>query len=529
MKINTKAIKKSDKIAKTNYQGGGVFDIINPLLKLKIIASSCFFGEPSYYVSDEKKESDTLSLYKYDYGFELSELSKSLKPDLSSGTTVELMEKAIDNALNFDIVKTLEFASQLRNVQNIRTTPQVILVRAANNINSKHTKLIREFAREIIKRTDEPTIQLAYQINNFGKPIPNSLKRAWKDYLNTQGDVSLAKYRKSGYKTKLVDVVNLSHANNKSIDKLMNDNLRLEDSTWESFISKHGSTKETWIEAIPKMGHMALLRNLRNFIKFDVPNKEFLPKLVETASKGKQLPFRYYSAFESVKNSNYSIIGEVQDSLDECLELSLGNLPKLSGKSLSICDNSGSTQSPISLKSNMHINVIGNLCGILVGKVSDSGSVALFAHNEKFLPVRKKDSVLSQLNEFNRIGMGLGGSTEPGLFKIFAEIISKNEVYDNIFIFSDMQVGSISDFWCWGNDNEIEKYSKEIRDCKKFSQLINLYRKKVNKNFRLFSVDVAGYGDTLIPEFYDKTYLFGGWGDGIIHYASKVIELENSI
>ena len=33
----------------TNLQGGQSFDIKNPLTRLQVAASSCFFGEPQFY------------------------------------------------------------------------------------------------------------------------------------------------------------------------------------------------------------------------------------------------------------------------------------------------------------------------------------------------------------------------------------------------------------------------------------------------------------------------------------------------
>lgn len=35
-------------------------------------------------------------------------------------------------------------------------------------------------------------------------------------------------------------------------------------------------------------------------------------------------------------------------------------------------------------------------------------------------------------------------------------------------------------------------------------------------------VQVAGYQDTIIPEFYDKTYILGGWGDGLLRFAASM-------
>ena len=56
-------------------------------------------------------------------------------------------------------------------------------------------------------------------------------------------------------------------------------------------------------------------------------------------------------------------------------------------------------------------------------------------------------------------------------------------------------------------------------------KLINTYRQKVNPDVLVFLVQIAGYQDTIIPEFYDKTYILGGWGDGILRFAAEMAGL----
>jgi hypothetical protein len=40
----------------------------------------------------------------------------------------------------------------------------------------------------------------------------------------------------------------------------------------------------------------------------------------------------------------------------------------------------------------------------------------------------------------------------------------------------------------------------------------------------IYLVQTAGYQDTLVPEFYDKTFIIGGWSTGILNFAK---EMEN--
>ncbi len=58
------------------------------------------------------------------------------------------------------------------------------------------------------------------------------------------------------------------------------------------------------------------------------------------------------------------------------------------------------------------------------------------------------------------------------------------------------------------------------------AKLVNKYRREVNPKVMVYLVQTAGYKDTLIPEYYDKTYLLGGWSDNIIRFASKMQDLN---
>src|SRR5690606_32293023 len=127
------------------------------------------------------------------------------------------------------------------------------------------------WAPHIITRADEPAVGLAYQLHRFGKPIPNALKKAWRDALERFDDYALAKYRLTSRAAKTVDVVNLVHPRGEAVDRLARGALRNTGRTWEAIISARGSTRDAWLEALPVMGHMALLRNLRNLVEAGVP------------------------------------------------------------------------------------------------------------------------------------------------------------------------------------------------------------------------------------------------------------------
>lgn len=533
-RLNARKVKveQPQAITHKNFMDGVSYDINDPILKLRVAAASCFFGEPSYYGSPRRGKVDGFATSARDPYFRTGDAShlRSTLGDLgdsdwTSMTVVQVLERAIDDALNFNAEKTLQAAAELRNDGNIRTTPQVILVRAAHNKNVRGTELIRKYAGQIVKRTDEPSVGLAYHFAKYGKdaPIPNSLKRAWADYLNRQNDYSLSKYRAEGNDVKLVDVVNLVHARGPSIHKLIKGELKTTDATWEAIISAEGSTKASWTKSVEVMGHMALLRNLRNFQQAGVEPNAYLDKLKETAEDGKQLPFRYWSAYQAVKSEGVS--PRILDAIEECLDSSVGRLPKFHGKMMSLVDNSGSAQSATtSTLGTVKVSTIGNLTGVLAGMRADEGYLGVFGDKLDVIPLRSKSSVFDQLEKAEKSAKTIGQGTEAGVWLFWDKAIREKEHWDHVFVFSDMQAGHGGLYGNRPRDYADYAWASSPTHID-VSKLIKAYRSKVNPLVQIYLVQIAGYQDTLMPEFYPRTYILGGWGEGVLKFAGEMAKL----
>lgn len=540
-KVETQYNNEQIKHGHLNHMDGVSYDIKNPVNQLRIVASSCFFGEPMYYHEDKDENTKVRSAVSKVVKNEKREnyldsvLGGSVSiADYRTYSASKLMETAIDAALDFDPEATLQEAVRLRNEEHFRTTPQVIMVRAANHEKVRGTILLAKYAQSILKRTDEAAVQLAYQVQVYGKPIPNGLKKAWKKFLETKSEYDLAKYKMENHQFKTVDVVNLVRAFSPEIDRLVKGTLKLSiEDTWESLISEKGSSKETWTKAVELMGHMALLRNLRNLHQNGVGHELYLDKLISTAKNGKQLPFRYFSAHKTLKEAGVS--GNVLDAVEKCLEISIGELPKFSGKVMSLCDNSGSAQeNTTSSMGSVRVADIANLTAVLTGKASDDGYIGVFGDDLEVRSVRKNASVFDQVQEANKIGHDIGQGTENGIWLFFNKAISTKEHWDHIFVYSDMQAGhgglygtSPKDYkdYIWKNGDE-SGYDEKMIDVAK---LVKTYREKVNPDVNVYLVQVAGYRDTLVPEFYDKTYILGGWGDGVLKFAHKMSQPKKQL
>ncbi len=528
----TTKLDKHDDSQHLNWMGGTSFYLSNPLTALRIAASSCFFGEPQYYAQDAD-DKRARAVPAANVAYVSPEQLKHLRDTLDAFDPQEwrglspaaAIESAIDKALDFDAEATLLLAQQLRQVDNIRTTPQVILVRAAHHKNVKGTQLVRKYAKLILSRADEPAVGLAYHKFRYGvdSPIPNSLKRAWADKLASLPDWALAKYRLENKPVKTVDVVNLVHPrNSKAVGSLVKGELTTTNQTWESIISKEGSNTESWTKALDVMGHMALLRNVRNLLAKGVPHKLFTDKLIAGVETGKQLPFRYYSAYTAVKTAG-SAPGPVLDAIEKCLMTSLSNVPKLAGKTMSLCDNSGSARgATTSSMGSMAVATIANLTGVIAGMISDEGEVGVFGDKLETQVIRKGSSVFDQLDKVEKLGHTVGQGTENGIWLFWDKAIREKQHWDNVFVFSDMQAGHGG---LYGIDHS--KYKDYIWGGRNIdvAKLINVYRSKVNPNVNVFLVQVAGYQDTILPEFYKRTYILGGWGEGVLKFAAEMANI----
>lgn len=542
-RLNPSVSSSSNSAAGThrNFMNGPAFDVTDPIARLRMMAASCFFGEPRYYnVLAGESAIDRAAACVHRQQQNRADPTTSYLAQILGEATVApsadpnylRMEVAIDDALAHDPLATLQLAAELRQVHMIRTTPQVILVRAAHHAKVRGTGLVRQLAPEIIRRADEPATQLAYHLAAYGAnaPVPNALKKAWRDYLTTVPAGTLAKYRLNDHAVKTVDVVNLCRPKStEALSTLVRGTLRLQQNTWESLISAKGNTREAWAEACEKFllrpaGHMALLRNLRNLNTHGLVDKTVTDALVAGAKEGKQLPFRYVSAYRAVqdmKPTNALLL----DGLEAALLAALDAQPKLRGRVMSLSDNSGSAWGQMTSEAGtMEVATIGNLAAVLTGLTADEGHVGVFGDRLRMLALHKRRSVFDQLDAVTALGQDVGQATENGIWLFLEQAIREKQHWDHLFVYSDMQAGHGG---LYGpNPQAYANYqwpaSRRHIDVPK---LIQTYRAQVNPKVMVYLVQTAGYSDTLMPEAHGRTFILGGWGPGLLRYAQTMADL----
>jgi 60 kDa SS-A/Ro ribonucleoprotein len=352
--------------------------------------------------------------------------------------------------------------------------------------------------------------------------------------------------------------------------------------TWERLRSSGKSWREI-IKTI-KLPHMALLRNLRNIIyeysqlDEDVSKEvnEIGSQLIAGVEGGKQFPFRYFSAYREIANDNevalkianrrsmrqnndkknnkknnqknpdvevailpkYSSI--IEKSLEMCLTKSAEMIPQLDGRVDSLTDNSGSAHgSFVSEYGSVKIAEISNLSAILSAmRATNGGSVWIFGDRLVEFRVDPQGSILKQLEQVNNIGKTIGGGTETGIWLFWDKMIKEKKHLDNVFIYSDQQAGHGG---LYASEDSFDRrlplvdknYVCNTKHCANIYidvlKLVKKYREIANAKMNIFSVQVAGYNNTVMPDILYRGAILSGWTGREANMAHEMIKQWNLI
>ena len=536
---------------------GVAYNVDNPVTKLINMIGGSFFAEPKYYGPEA-------TLTKLDSGKTVAEEVIETAKQIAQGDTPE------------DLLIIASWARDTKNGLKMRTTPQVLLAIAAAYPKTK--EFVVKYAPKIIQRADEVRevfqafrslfqngkgtlpnclkVALAKSISNF--PFAQILKyndsnkpsfkdvllmvdRA-KDYPLTKADFDYLVNGKVSPKCSEVVKMREKILSKDSLDKVNTKDLETSGLTWENLISKFGSTKSNWEKCIPIMGEMALTRNLRNFESAGISDESW--KLIEEklgrVENTKQLPFRFFSALKNVSSTESKSVISAQ------LNGSCQNIVDLPGNTLVLVDNSGSAQSCIvSGHSDIRVSDCGNmLMAIAAKKFGRRARLGVFGDSLIWVGFSTDDSCLSIKEQIDRAatsdersthkalaipnfknGAGVGGGTETGLWWALHDITVNEIKFDRIIMLSDICCYTQGDYNCGYN---MKKY---FGDKCTIQDMVDKYRKAVNKDCKVYSVNIGGYGQTQLNPKDKGTYIMSGWSEKIFNLiadAERVTEREGN-
>jgi len=272
--------------------------------------------------------------------------------------------------------------------------------------------------------------------------------------------------------------------------------------------------------------YMALLRNLRNILKYNV-SKEHLKKVCDAlcyepaVSKSKQLPFRFWSAYRSLigtpgcySESNIALdpfaAKQLSCALEKAIKVSVKNLKGFDENTrvLIASDVSGSMLQGISPKSTVQLYDIGLLLGQLFQTRCKQAITGFFGDSWKVVNYSKEDVLSNTLNLRAREGE-VGYSTNG--YKVVQWLNNKNIELDKVLIFTDCQL------WNSGRGTatlnaEWAKYTSRFPKAK------------------LYLFDLAGSATAPLDIVEKKNvFLIAGWSEKIFEVMEAIENGGNAI
>ncbi len=383
-------------------------------------------------------------------------------------------------------------ATYARNEFGMRSVSHVVAGEIAGTVRGQ--KWVKDFIQSAIYRVDDMTEIMSYYLARFGrKGVAPQLKKGLARAFDKFDRYQLAKYRAEGKEVSLVDIVNMVHprptdTNHEALSDLVKGTLRSTD-TWEAKLTKAGqeggSKTQEWESLVRerKLGYLGLLRNLRNIATY-APHvlNEACNQLTDENAIKKSLvfPFQLWTAYQIIRNEITGAEGRlVTKAIGDAMEISLSNVPKLSGRTLVAIDSSGSMSGRPSENA--------TIFGAVIAKTSNA-DIMTFDGDARYEPYDLDEKTIAITDRI--MGHFRGGSTN------FHSIFKRaNQAYDRIFIISDMQG------WV-GNYSPVASF--------------NQYKRAFMCNPKIYSFDMSGYGTTQFPQ--RGIYCLAG-------FSSKILDI----
>ena len=421
------------------------------------------------------------------------------------GDNSKEMCETIMNVIRDDPAFVSNLAVFARREFNMRSVAHVLTGYLANVPEGK--PFVRRTVEGVVLRGDDATEILSFYLSTFGKPIPNSLRRALKGVFATFDAYTLAKYKGEGHAVKMRDILRICRPTPKNGEqsamwKQLLDGTLPTPLTWESELSANGNNKETWEKLIDsgKVGYMALLRNFRNIVNAGPDNVGKVWETIadpERVRKSRQLPFRFLSAY---KNLPAAVGSKSMDALEDAVEASCANIPHLPGRTVIAVDISGSMSSNVSAKSDVRCCEVGMMLGLIANKICDDAVFYEFngAIKERFISHRQ-GILYACVHEAKACG-----GTDMRL--PLSEMLKEKIKADRLIIISD---------------NECNYGQRTVQ------HLADQYRREINPDLWVHAIDLQGYGTQQFCG--PKTNIIAGWSEKVFDFILLAEQGEGTL
>jgi hypothetical protein len=459
LRVRPQAAVRSVKGALRTHEGGDGF-VRTPESELFLLALANMVGEDTFYEDGVSRDERYV---------ELIHQVASENPQFIAGA---------DPAEG-----RIGLAQYLRQVMHMRSAATVM---AAEYVAAGGPQGRSVVARALM-RADEPAEILGYWMGQYGRRLPAALKRGIADAVVKLYDERAAlRYDGHSRAIRMADVIELVHpqpkdAHQSALFRYLLDKRHHDDSQSRAWVlgSEHdllmiraaaelemvpeaerrdvlrhdsdvlkragfswerlsgwlpgGMDAEAWEAAIPSMGYMALLRNLRNFEEAGVGSSTMeavAAKLrdADAVRKSRQFPYRFWSAYRFVPSLEWA------KTLEVALDASVENIPELPGRTLVLIDVSGSMQMTVSNRSQVARFELAALFAAAQAKRAQNADVVIFGTDHAPLPVAPNQSVLRYIEA---VGASIG-SVGHGTM-IYRALLENYSGQDRVVIFTDCQ------------------------------------------------------------------------------------------
>ena len=421
------------------------------------------------------------------------------------GDNSKEMCDTIKNVIRDDPAFVSNLAVFARREFNMRSVAHVLTGYLANVPEGK--PFVRQTVEGVVLRGDDATEILSFYLSTFGKPIPNSLRRALKGVFATFDAYTLAKYKGEGHAVKMRDLLRICRPHPETDEQSAMWKQLLDDTlptplTWESELSANGNTKESWEKLIEsgKVGYMALLRNLRNIVNACPENiGKVWDKIAdpEAVRRSRQLPFRFLSAYKNLPSGCGS---KAVNSLESAADAACENLPRLPGKTVIAVDVSGSMGSNVSSKSEIRCCEIGMMLGLIANKICDDAVFYEFDNRIEERAISNRQGILYTCVHEAKAR----GGTDMRL--PFHKMLQDKVKADRIIFISDNE--------CNYGIRAMQSYADQ-------------YRRELNPDCWVHAIDLMGYGT---QQFCGKnTNVIAGWSEKVFDFILLAEQGEGTL
>ena len=456
-------------------------------------------------------------------------------------TTDERIERIVELISKCDARFVAQLAIYARTKMNLRSVPLLLVVELAkhhrgDNLVSKTVEKVVLRADEIMEllhcyqwRNSQSNGETPKKLGRLSHQIQVGLQKAFNNF----DEYQFAKYDRHNLEVKLRDALFIVHpkakddAQQQLFNKITNKTLETP-YTWETELSALGQQDfitETekqmafaakWEELIGsgKIGYMALLRNLRNFLKSDV-SIEAIGNVANRLCNehevvcSKQFPFRFLSAYRELVNVGHGNTHILLDALEKAVLVTSRNIAGFDEHTrvLLACDVSGSMYTPISPKSSVKNYDIGLVMAMLL-KNSCMNVISGIFGDEWMVVNLPFTGILSNVEQMYKLEGTVGYSTNG--YKVIEYLNNGGIVMDKVMMFTDCQM--------WNSDGTRETIRKEWDKYK-----------QIAPNAKLYLFDLNGYGTTPLNIVREDVALIAGWSDRIFEILEAVENGSNAI